>query len=75
MNVALYDTVSLFENEIEESYIDFNHLFTHSGLPDGIFSHQNPNLDQSWRVLQWKMLVYLMDFWSILLPFDIFQGH
>jgi hypothetical protein len=28
-----------------------------------------------WRVLQWKMLVYFMDIWSILRPFDIFYGH
>jgi hypothetical protein len=28
-------------------------LFVHeSGLPDGIFSNQNPNLDKFWSVLQ-----------------------
>jgi hypothetical protein len=28
-----------------------------------------------WRALQWKMLVYFMDIWSILRPFDIFCDH
>jgi hypothetical protein len=28
-----------------------------AGLPDGIFSNKNPNLD-IFRALQWKMLVY-----------------
>jgi hypothetical protein len=29
-----------------------------AGLPDGIFSNQNPNLGKFCRVLQWKMLIY-----------------
>jgi hypothetical protein len=44
------------------------------GLPDGIFSNQNFHFG-SWRVLQWKMLVYLMTIGSYLLPFDLFCGH
>jgi hypothetical protein len=39
------------------------------------FQTENPNLDQFWRVLQWKMLVYFMDIWSILWTFGLFYGH
>jgi hypothetical protein len=38
------------------------------GLPDGIFSNQNPNVGKYCRVLPWKMLVFL---W----PLDPFYGH
>jgi hypothetical protein len=30
------------------------------------FRTKNRNLGKFWRTLQWKMLVYFMDFWSIL---------
>jgi hypothetical protein len=33
------------------------------------------NLGKFWSVLQWKMLVYFMDTWSILCLFVIFYGH
>jgi hypothetical protein len=33
------------------------------------------NLGKFWRVLQWKMLVYFMDNWSILRPFKISYGR
>jgi hypothetical protein len=36
------------------------------------FETKNPNLGKFWRVLQWKMLVYFMDTWSILRSFVIF---
>jgi hypothetical protein len=39
------------------------------------FQTKNPNLGKFWRVLQWKMLVYFMDSWSILRSFVIFYGH
>jgi hypothetical protein len=39
------------------------------------FQTKNPTLGKFWRVLQWKMLVYFMDTWSILRPFVIFYGH
>jgi hypothetical protein len=29
------------------------------------FQTRNPNLGKFWRFLQWKMLVYFMDIWSI----------
>jgi hypothetical protein len=35
------------------------------------FQTKNPNLGKFWRVLQWKMLVYFMDTWSILRSFVI----
>jgi hypothetical protein len=44
-------------------------------LPDGLLSNQNANLGKFWRVLQWKMLVSLMDISPILLPLGIFFGH
>jgi hypothetical protein len=34
---------------------------------------KNRNLGKFGRVLQWKLLVYFMDIWSILQPFDIFM--
>jgi hypothetical protein len=33
------------------------------------------NLGKFCRVFQWKMLVYLMSIWSIILPFGIFCCH
>jgi hypothetical protein len=36
------------------------------------FQTKNSNLGKFWRVLQWKMLPYFMDIWSILRPFDTF---
>jgi preprotein translocase subunit SecY len=33
------------------------------------------SLGTFWRVLQWKMLVYFMDIWSILRPLHKFYGH
>jgi hypothetical protein len=39
------------------------------------FQTKNPNLGKFWRVLEWKMLVYFMDTWSILWSFVIFYGH
>jgi hypothetical protein len=39
------------------------------------FQTKNPNLGKFWRVLQWEMLAYYMDSWSILWSFVIFYGH
>jgi hypothetical protein len=39
------------------------------------FQTKNPNLGKFWTVLQWKMIVYFMDTWSILRSFDVFYGH
>jgi hypothetical protein len=36
---------------------------------------KNPNLGKFWRVLQWKMLVYFKDTWSIVRSFVIFYRH
>jgi hypothetical protein len=47
----------------------------HSGLPDGLFSNQNPVLGKFWRTLEWKMLVYFMTIWNILRPFGIACGQ
>jgi hypothetical protein len=35
------------------------------------FQTKQPNLGKFWRVLQWKMLVYFMETWSILQSFVI----
>jgi hypothetical protein len=37
------------------------------------FQTKNTNLGKFWRVLQRKMLVYIMAIWSILRPFGIFM--
>jgi hypothetical protein len=39
------------------------------------FQTKNPKLGKFWRVLQWKILVYFMTIWSILLPLEILYGH
>jgi hypothetical protein len=39
------------------------------------FQTKNPNLGKFWMVMQWKMMVYFMDTWSILQSFVIFYGH
>jgi hypothetical protein len=36
---------------------------------------KNPNLGKFWRVLQWKILVYIMVIWSIFRPFGLFSVH
>jgi hypothetical protein len=49
------------------------------GLPDGIFSNQNPDLGKFWTALQWKMLeyfryghlVYFMTIWYAYIFVDI----
>jgi hypothetical protein len=46
-----------------------------AGLPDDIFSYQNPNLAKFGRDLQWKMLVYFAAIWYILRQFGIFCVH
>jgi hypothetical protein len=33
-----------------------------------------PNMGKFWRVMQWKMPVYVMAIWSIFWPFGIFYG-
>jgi hypothetical protein len=45
------------------------------GCQMAYFKTKNPNLGKFWRVLQWKMLVYLLAIWSILRPFGIFCDH
>jgi hypothetical protein len=40
------------------------------GLPDGIFT-KNPDVGKVWRVLQWKMLVYVLHIW----PFGLLYGN
>jgi hypothetical protein len=37
------------------------------GLPDGLFSNQNPNLGKFFRVLQGKTLICFMAIWSNLI--------
>jgi hypothetical protein len=41
------------------------------GLPDGIFSNQNPYLGKFWRILQWNDLVYFTTIWYMY----VFYGH
>jgi hypothetical protein len=39
------------------------------------FLTKNPNLGKFWRALNWKMLIYCMATWNILLAFGIFCDH
>jgi hypothetical protein len=39
------------------------------------FQAQKPNLGKSWSALDWKMLVYFMASWNILIRFGKFYGH
>jgi hypothetical protein len=39
------------------------------------FQTKNSILGKLWRILQWKILVYVMAIWSILHHFDIYCGH
>jgi hypothetical protein len=41
----------------------------------GTNKEKNSNLDKFWRVLQWTIVVYFIDIWSFLRPFDIFYCH
>jgi hypothetical protein len=41
------------------------------GCQMAFFQAKHPNLGKFWMVLQWKMLVFFMDIWSILRPFGI----
>jgi hypothetical protein len=38
------------------------------------FQTKNPNLGKFWGVLQYKILVYFANIWSILRPLEIFYG-
>jgi hypothetical protein len=60
----------------------FGRFFTNSsgrpldhGCQMVCFQTKNTNLGKFWGVLQWKILVYFMIFWSILRPLEIFYGH
>jgi hypothetical protein len=46
-----------------------------SGCQMVYFQTKNPNLGKFGRVLQWKMLLYFMDTWSISRSFVISNGH
>jgi hypothetical protein len=49
-------------------------LTVRTGLPEGLFSYQSPNLGIFWRVCEWKMLVYFMMICNILRTHGIFYG-
>jgi hypothetical protein len=39
------------------------------------FQTKNPNLGKFWSPLGWKMLIYFMAIWNILMRFGKFYGH
>jgi hypothetical protein len=51
------------------------HPGNHHGCQMVYLQNKNPNLDKFLRALEWKMLVYFIPLWNILLPFGIFYGH
>jgi hypothetical protein len=59
------------------AFVDFCReiAFTEQGCQMVYFQTKNPNLGHFCRVLQWKMLVYFMDIWSILRTIGLFYGH
>jgi hypothetical protein len=46
-----------------------------AGLPDGLFSIQNPNLGKFWRALDWKMYIYCMAIGNFLWRIGIFYDN
>jgi hypothetical protein len=68
---------SLNEQNMEQKIISFFSLYDglHQGCHMVCFQTKNPDLGKFWRVLQWKMLMYFMNIWSILWPLEIFYGH
>jgi hypothetical protein len=47
----------------------------HQGCQMVCFQTKIPILGKFWRVLKWKILVYFMTIWSILLLLEIFYVH
>jgi hypothetical protein len=45
------------------------------GLPDGLFSNQNPNLGKFLTALDWKIFIYVKAIWNILRVFGILYDH
>jgi hypothetical protein len=39
------------------------------------FQTKNPNLGNFWSALDWKMLIYFMAIWNILMRFGKVYGH
>jgi hypothetical protein len=61
---------------ISARHVVNNRSCCNPGLPDGIFSDQKIAISVNFGdALQWNMLVYFMDIWSISYPFDIIYGH
>jgi hypothetical protein len=50
-------------------------VYTGQGCQTVCFQTKNPNLGKFWRVLQWKMMVYFMNTWSILWTLGIVRGN
>jgi hypothetical protein len=50
-------------------------LVSISGCQMVYYQTKNPNSGKFRIVLQWKILVYFIDTWSILQSFVIFYGH
>jgi hypothetical protein len=44
------------------------------GLPDALFSNQNPDLGTFWRALKWKMCLFYVTIRKNLRPFGIIYG-
>jgi hypothetical protein len=62
-------------NEHDNHVFQNNNTTPSPGLPDGLFSNQNPNLGKFWWALYWKMFKYFMAIWNTLWRFGIFYDH
>jgi hypothetical protein len=75
---ALDDVISFFRHTTK-TVIRIARAEISHGCQMAKFQTKNPNLGRFWRVLQWKMLVYLMAIWSIsanfVWHFGKFCGH
>jgi hypothetical protein len=50
------------------------HTYVSQGCQMVCFQTKSRHLGKFWRVLPWKILVYIMTIWSILRPLEIFYG-
>jgi hypothetical protein len=58
--IFVFGVVGEEEKRLLPIFAEKNVCRLKTGLPDGIFLKQNPNLGKFWRVLKWKMLVYFL---------------
>jgi hypothetical protein len=56
-------------------FIQFYLLCVHAGCQLVYIHAKNTKLDQFWRDLEWKLLLYFVTIWNILWPLSIIYGR